>query len=110
MAKIYYAIEGSIYASGTTVQWLRDNLQFFEKAINLRPYLNEDGNANNVLFIPAFTGLGAPYWNSEIRASFHGITRDTSRTDLINAAFNSITYQTKDIIDCLIRSGIKLNL
>ena len=106
--KVYYAIEGSIYASGTTVQWLRDNLQFFDKSDQSEIYLNEDGNANNVLFIPAFTGLGAPYWNSEIRASFHGITRDTSRTDLINAAFNSVTYQTKDIIDCLIRSGIKI--
>ena len=106
--KVYYAIEGSIYASGTTVQWLRDNIQFFDKSDQSETYLNEDGNANNVLFIPAFTGLGAPYWNSEIRASFHGITRDTSRTDLINAAFNSVTYQTKDIIDCLIRSGIKI--
>ena len=106
--KVYYAIEGSIYASGTTVQWLRDNLQFFEKSDQSEIYLNEDGNANNVLFIPAFTGLGAPYWNSEIRASFHGITRDTSRSDLINAAFNSVTYQTKDIIDCLLRSGIEI--
>ena len=106
--KVFYAIEGSIYASGTTVQWLRDNLQFFDKSDQSEIYLNEDGNANNVLFIPAFTGLGAPYWNSEIRASFHGITRDTSRTDMINAAFNSVTYQTKDIIDCLIRSGIKI--
>ena len=106
--KVSYAIEGSIYASGTTVQWLRDNLQFFDKSDQSEIYLNEDGNANSVLFIPAFTGLGAPYWNSEIRASFHGITRDTSRTDLINAAFNSVTYQTKDIIDCLINSGIEI--
>ena len=106
--KVYYAIEGSIYASGTTVQWLRDNLQFFDKSDQSETYLNEDGNANNVLFIPAFTGLGAPYWNSKIRASFHGITRDTSRSDLINAAFNSVTYQTKDIIDCLIRSGVQI--
>ena len=105
---IYYAIEGSIYASGTTVQWLRDNLQFFETSDQSEPYLNENGNANNVLFVPAFTGLGAPYWDSDIRASFHGITRDTSRPDLINAAFNSITYQTKDIIDCLTRSGIEV--
>ena len=106
--KVHYAIEGSIYASGTTVQWLRDNLQFFDKSDQSETYLNEDGNANNVFFVPAFTGLGAPYWNSEIRASFHGITRDTSKSDLINAAFNSVTYQTKDIIDCLLRSDIKI--
>ena len=59
-------------------------------------------------FIPAFTGLGAPYWNSDIRASYHGITRDTSKTDMINAAFNSITYQTNDIIHCLQKMGIEL--
>ena len=106
--KVHYAIEGSIYASGTTVQWLRDNLQFFDKSDQSETYLNEDGNANNVLFVPAFTGLGAPYWNSEIRASFHGITRDTSKSDLINAAFNSVTYQTKDIVDCLLRSDIEI--
>ena len=106
--EIYYAIEGSIYASGTTVQWLRDNLQFFETSDLSEPYLHTNGDANNVLFVPAFTGLGAPYWNSDVRASFHGITRDTSRSDLINAAFNSITYQTKDIIDCLVRSGIEV--
>ena len=106
--KVHYAIEGSIYASGTTVQWLRDNLQFFDKSDQSETYLNEDGNANNVLFVPAFTGLGAPHWNSEIRASFHGITRDTSKSDLINAAFNSVTYQTKDIIDCLLRSDIEI--
>ena len=106
--KVHYAIEGSIYASGTTVQWLRDNLQFFDKSDQSETYLNEDGNANNVLFVPAFTGLGAPHWNSEIRASFHGITRDTSKSDLINAAFNSVTYQTKDIVDCLLRSDIEI--
>ena len=106
--EICYAIEGSIYASGTTVQWLRDNLQFFETSDLSEPYLHTNGDANNVLFVPAFTGLGAPYWNSDVRASFHGITRDTSRSDLINAAFNSITYQTKDIIDCLVRSGIEV--
>ena len=106
--KIYYAIEGSIYASGTTVQWLRDNLQFFDTSDQSESFIDTKGDANNVLFIPAFTGLGAPYWNSDIRASFHGITRDTSRSDLINAAFNSITYQTKDIIDCLVNSGIEV--
>ena len=90
------------------VQWLRDNLQFFETSDQSEPYLHTNRDANNVLFVPAFTGLGAPYWNSDVRASFHGITRDTSRSDLINAAFNSITYQTKDIIDCLVRSGIEV--
>jgi len=106
--QISYAIEGSIYAAGTTVQWLRDNLEFFPASEHSEGYLKPNGNANNVHFIPAFTGLGAPYWNSDIRASYHGITRDTSKADMINAAFNSITYQTNDIIHCLQKMDIDL--
>ena len=107
--KISYAIEGSIYAAGTTVQWLRDNLEFFSDSSVSENFLNNEANANGVHFIPAFTGLGAPYWNSEIRASFHGITRNSSKADLISAAFNSISYQTKDIIDCLSKAGINVS-
>ena len=104
--EVSYAIEGSIYASGTTVQWLRDNLEFFSTSERSEEFLHKNGDAKNVHFIPAFTGLGAPYWNSDIRASYHGITRDTKKADLINASFNSITYQTKDIVDCLANADI----
>jgi len=106
--EVSYAIEGSIYASGTTVQWLRDNLEFFSTSERSEEFLHKNGDAKNVHFIPAFTGLGAPYWNSDIRASYHGITRDTKKADLINAAFNSITYQTKDIVDCLANADIDI--
>ena len=106
--EVSYAIEGSIYASGTTVQWLRDNLEFFLTSERSEEFLHKNGDAKNVHFIPAFTGLGAPYWNSDIRASYHGITRDTKKADLINAAFNSITYQTKDIVDCLANADIDI--
>ncbi len=99
--KIHYAIEGSIYSAGTVIQWLRDNLEFFADSPESEKFLSSDANANGVYFIPAFNGLGAPYWNSDIRASYHGITRDTTKKDLINAAFNSISFQTKDIVDCL---------
>ena len=106
--EVSYAIEGSIYASGTTVQWLRDNLEFFSTSERSEEFLHKNGDAKNVHFIPAFTGLGAPYWNSDIRASYHGITRNTKKADLINAAFNSITYQTKDIVDCLANADIDI--
>ena len=106
--EIHYAIEGSIYSAGTVVQWLRDNLEFFAESPESEKFLNSDANANGVYFIPAFTGLGAPYWDSNIRASYHGITRDTSKKDLINAAFNSISYQTKDIVDCLEQTNIEV--
>ncbi len=106
---IYYAIEGSIYSAGTSVQWLRDNMKFFNESHESEGYLDPEANSNGVHFIPAFTGLGAPYWNSNIRASYHGITRNTSREDLITATFNSISYQTKDIVDCLSRAGVNIS-
>ena len=107
--KIYYALEGSIYSAGTIVQWLRDNLQFYSKSSDSEIHLKDTGDSNEVLFIPAFNGLGAPYWNSKIRASFHNITRDTTRADLITAAFNSIIYQTKDILSAFENVNLKIN-
>ena len=107
--KTYYALEGSIYSAGTIVQWLRDNLQFYSKSSDSEIYLKDTGDSNEVLFIPAFNGLGAPYWNSKIRASFHNITRDTTKDDLITAAFNSIIYQTKDILCAFENVDLKIN-
>ena len=107
--KIYYALEGSIYSAGTIVQWLRDNLQFYSKSSDSEIHLKDTGDSNEVLFIPAFNGLGAPYWNSKIRASFHNITRDTTKEDLITAAFNSIIYQTKDILSAFENVNLKIN-
>ena len=107
---VFYAMEGSIYSAGTVVQYLRDNLDFFDKSPESEKFLRTNGNSNGVIFIPAFTGLGAPYWNSEIRASFYGITRDSSKEDLINAAFKSISFQSKEILNCFEKSGIKINI
>ena len=66
---VTYALEGSIYSAGTIIQWLRDNLEFFADSADSEGLINENANANGVQFIPAFNGLGAPYWNSDIRAS-----------------------------------------
>ena len=107
---VYYAMEGSIYSAGTVVQYLRDNLNFFDKSPESEKFLRTNGNSNGVIFVPAFTGLGAPYWNSEIRASFYGITRDSSKEDLVNAAFKSISFQSKEILNCFEKSGIKINI
>ena len=103
-----YALEGSIFSAGTIIQWLRDNLEFFSdsaKSINL---LDERGESNGVLFIPGFTGIGAPHWNAEIRASFYGITRDTTKTDMVTAAFKSLIYQVMDIKEALSIDGIEI--
>jgi glycerol kinase len=107
--EVSYAIEGSIYSCGNIIQWLRDKMKFFDNAKDSEVFLNADGNSKNVHFLPAFNGLGAPYWNSDIRGGFYGITQDSDNTDLITAAFKSICYQTKDITDLLEKNNIKIN-
>ena len=106
---ISYAIEGSIYSCGNIIQWLRDKMKFFADAKDSESFLNKDGNSKNVHFLPAFNGLGAPYWDSDIRGGFYGITQDSDNTDLITAAFKSICYQTRDISDLLKKNDIKIN-
>ena len=104
-----YALEGSIYSCGNIIQWLRDKMNFFESSDKSELFLDKDGNSNNVKFLPAFNGLGTPYWNSDIRAGFSGITQNSNPTDMITAAFKSICYQTKDIIKILESNNIKIN-
>ena len=106
---ISYAIEGSIYSCGNIIQWLRDKMKFFADAKDSESFLNKDGNSKNVHFLPAFNGLGAPYWDSDIRGGFYGITQDSDNADLITAAFKSICYQTRDIADLLKKNDIKIN-
>ena len=103
-----YALEGSIFSAGTIIQWLRDNLEFFSDSAESINLLDERGESNGVLFIPGFTGIGAPHWNAEIRASFYGITRDTTKTDMVTAAFKSLIYQVIDIKEALSIDGIEI--
>ena len=103
-----YALEGSIFSAGTIIQWLRDNLEFFSDSAESINLLDERGESNGVLFIPGFTGIGAPHWNAEIRASFYGITRDTTKTDMVTAAFKSLIYQVMDIKEALSIDGIEI--
>ena len=103
-----YALEGSIFSAGTIIQWLRDNLEFFSDSSESINLLDERGESNGVLFIPGFTGIGAPHWNAEIRASFYGITRDTTKTDMVTAAFKSLIYQVMDIKEALSIDGIEI--
>ena len=107
--KTHYAIEGSIYSCGNIIKWLRDKMNFFETSKDSENYLNENGESNNVLFLPAFNGLGAPYWNSDIRAGFYGITQDSSVNDMVTACFNSIVFQTKEIIMILEKYDIEVS-
>ena len=103
-----YALEGSIFSAGTIIQWLRDNMKFFADSSASIDFLSEKGESNDVMFVPGFTGVGAPHWNSEIRASFYGITRDTTQTDMVTAAFKALIYQVIDIKDALKNDGIEI--
>jgi len=105
---VNYALEGSIFSAGTTIQWLRDNMQFFKDSKSSIDLLSSSGQSNGVIFIPAFTGMGAPHWNASVRASFYGITRDTSQQDMVTAAFKALIYQVMDIRDALAEDGIKI--
>ena len=104
-----YALEGSIFSAGTIIQWLRDNMEFFSDSQESIKFLDAIGRSNDVLFIPGFTGIGAPHWNSEIRAAFYGITRDSTKTDIVTAAFKALIYQVIDIKDALKIDGIEIN-
>ena len=107
--EVNYAIEGSIYSCGNIIKWLRDKMNFFKTAKESEKFLNNDGETNNVLFLPAFNGLGAPFWDSDIRGGFYGITQDSSIEDMVTAAFQAITFQTKEITSILEKYDIEIN-
>ncbi len=98
-----YAIEGSIFNAGTVVQWMRDELEFFNNASEIESLARK--SSNDIYFVPAFTGLGAPYWRSDIRGQISGITRDTSKADIAMAALKSICFQTRDLFECLLNDS-----
>ena len=103
-----YALEGSIFSAGTIIQWLRDEMKFFPDSKNSIDFLSTIGDSKDIFFIPGFTGIGAPHWNSEIRAAFYGITRDTSQKDITTAAFKALIYQVIDIKEALAKDSIKI--
>ena len=104
-----YAIEGSIFMAGATIQWLRDKLGLIENAADSELLARESNDDSSVYLVPAFTGLGAPYWNPNARASIHGMTRDTGVKELVAAGLMSTVYQTKDLIDAIISDGALLS-
>ena len=93
-----FALEGSIFNAGTVVQWIRDQLNFISDASEIESLSSK--SKNQIYFVPAFTGLGAPYWNSDVRGQISGITRDTNKADIALAALKSICFQTRDLFEC----------
>ncbi len=94
-----YALEGSIFNAGTVIQWLRDGLEIIKSTdeMNRLPHDTEPRSTGKLYLVPAFTGLGAPHWNPDARGILTGITRDTSKSDLLRSALESVCYQTNDL-------------
>ena len=93
-----YALEGSIFIAGAVVQWLRDGLKIIREAKETQPLAEAADDAQNVVLVPAFTGLGAPYWNAECRGAVFGLTRGSGPAELARAALESVGYQTRDLL------------
>ncbi|MCE2516491.1 MAG: glycerol kinase GlpK [Alphaproteobacteria bacterium] len=100
----HYALEGSIFIAGAVVQWLRDGLKIIRQASDVGP-LSQKSKQDDVIIVPAFTGLGAPYWQPQCRGAVFGITRDTSPQDFALAALRSVAFQTRDLLDAMMADG-----
>lgn len=105
-----YALEGSIFAAGAVVQWLRDGLGLIAKATDIEALARAAGEAEGLYLIPAFTGLGAPYWDADVRAAVVGLTRDSGKAELARAGLDAVCYQTRDLLEAMARdvSGSKV--
>jgi glycerol kinase len=96
-----YALEGSIFIAGAVVQWLRDGLKIIREASETQPLAEAADPAQQVVLVPAFTGLGAPYWNAEARGAVFGMTRNTGPAELARAALQSVGFQTRDLLEAM---------
>ncbi|MFD2371585.1 glycerol kinase GlpK [Brevibacillus sp. GCM10020057] len=107
--KIEYALEGSIFVAGAAIQWLRDGLKLITQAEDSEKHALAVDSTEGVYLVPAFVGLGAPYWDMEARGAIFGLTRGTTENHLIRAALESLAYQTRDVLEAMeADSGIKL--
>lgn len=102
---VTYALEGSIFVTGSAVQWLRDGLRMFSNASMSEDYAEKVSSSEGVYVVPAFTGLGAPYWDSNVRGAVFGLTRSTEKEHFIRATLEAIAYQTRDVLDAMIQDA-----
>ncbi len=96
-----YALEGSIFIAGAVVQWLRDGLKIIREASETQPMADKADPAQDVVLVPAFVGLGAPYWNADCRGAVYGLTRNSGPAELAKAALESVGYQTRDLLEAM---------
>ncbi|MBX0357493.1 glycerol kinase GlpK [Halobacillus sp. Nhm2S1] len=107
--KVEYALEGSIFVSGSAIQWLRDGLKMVESSPQSEEIAGQVKSTDGVYVVPAFVGLGTPYWDSEARGAVFGLTRGTTKAHFVRATLESLAYQTKDVVDAMVEdSGIEV--
>lgn len=107
--KVEYALEGSIFVAGSAIQWLRDGLRMFKNAAETENYATRVESTDGVYIVPAFVGLGTPYWDSDVRGAMFGLTRGTKKEHFIRATLESLAYQTRDVLSAMeADSGITL--
>lgn len=99
--EVKYALEGSIFVSGSLTQWLRDGLQLFKSASDTEAMAKEVEDSAGVIIVPAFVGLGAPYWNDECQGAIFGLTRGVNKCHIVRAALESQAYQSKDLLEVM---------
>jgi Glycerol kinase len=102
-----FAIEGSIFVAGAGVQWLRDKIRLINNAYETEKIAKLKENNDGVYIVPAFTGLGAPYWSPNSRGLITGLTRNSDWKDLVRAVIESVAYQSYDLFECMRKDGLK---
>lgn len=107
--QVHYALEGSVFMAGAAIQWLRDDLGLLRDAADSAYFASKEADSNGVYVVPAFTGLGAPYWDSNARGIICGLSRGVNRNHIIRATLESIAYQSSDVLECML-SGAQLEL
>ena len=107
--KLSYALEGAIFSVGATIQWLRDELKIIESAAQSEDLARSVPDNGGVYLVPAFAGLGAPYWRSDVRATISGLSRGSGRAHIVRAALESVAYQTADLFQAMQADGVDIH-
>lgn len=105
--KVKYALEGSIFVGGASVQWLRDKLEVIDRAQETEAICQATEDTDGLYVVPAFAGLGAPYWDMEAKGAIYGLTLDSGKNDIIKATVDAVAYQTRDVLDAMIEDSGK---
>ncbi len=108
--EVTYALEGSIFIAGAAVQWLRDGLKLVSHASETEAIAASTQDSRGVYLVPAFTGLGAPYWDADARGALIGLTRDSGINEIVTATLQSVCYQTRDLLQAMTNDGIETKM